>query len=581
MFRKPYKVKTSTTVKGSDRRKLKSLVENHFPSIPAEDLNALIPNKGEMNQVKALTHSGTIAMIYYSGLNPVFFQIWDTCYPTLYTLWKYPSLLPTITMVPPVTEKIANGADLMAPGVVVSDSTIKEMNNLKTKDVCAVKVIGNKAAFAVGTAMMSVEELCIDGVKGKAMSIVHFYGDLLHLSGEHQEMPLLLEPAEVPSDTEDDSSKSQNDASPDKKTDDSSSMEILSNCSENKVTNEMNELNLNKESRAEEDIPDYSMDEILLNCFLAVVKVSGKKINLPVLTSTFYGAHVLKSCPSSLTLDIKKTTYKKFSVFLKKMQTEGVIEIKELTKGVESIISINMDREIVTSFRLHPIFKKHLKEEKERLAEASSEGVQTSYKFPLVTELYVITAQVKELFTPYQIRKGDTVTAITIRDVMKKFVKENSLQNEHNPKEVVLNPILCDCVSKRGENRTTMLWDELFDAITSRMTHAYQIEFEDKEAIIKKGKLEPIKVTVDTRTGNKKVTLIQNLEIYGIKPELLAQHVAVACAASTSITPTQNAKGTLVLIQGNQVRYLQKLFLDIYKVPRKYLQGLENVPKKK
>lgn len=58
------------------------------------------------------------------------------------------------------------------------------------------------------------------------------------------------------------------------------------------------------------------------------------------------------------------------------------------------------------------------------------------------------------------------------------------------------------------------------------------------------------------------MTLIQNLETYGINPEKIAHHVQVAVAASTSISPAPNGKGTLVLIQGNQVIYLQKLFLS-------------------
>lgn len=57
------------------------------------------------------------------------------------------------------------------------------------------------------------------------------------------------------------------------------------------------------------------------------------------------------------------------------------------------------------------------------------------------------------------------------------------------------------------------------------------------------------------------MTLIQNLEVYGINPEKIAHHAQVAVAASTSITSTQNGKGFLVLIQGNQVLYLQKLFI--------------------
>jgi len=152
---------------------------------------------------------------------------------------------------------------------------------------------------------------------------------------------------------------------------------------------------------------------------------------------------------------------------------------------------------------------------------------------------------------------------------------------KNNPREIVLDPLLSDSVLKRRDCRTIMTWEEAYDAIVHNMPHAYQITFDGKEPALKKGKLEPIKITVDTRTGNKKVTLIQNLETYGINPEKVAHHAQVAVAASTSITSTQNGKGIIVLIQGNQVLYLQKLFLDILKVPRKYIQGLENIPGKK
>ncbi|CAL1276944.1 unnamed protein product [Larinioides sclopetarius] len=102
-------------------------------------------------------------------------------------------------------------------------------------------------------------------------------------------------------------------------------------------------------------------------------------------------------------------------------------------------------------------------------------------------------------------RKGNTIPVTTVREVLKRYAKENSLQNENNPREVILDPILSDCISKRGECASTMTWDKLQDAIVSKMPHAYQIEFENKEPIVKKGKLEPINVTIDTRTGNKKV----------------------------------------------------------------------------
>lgn len=42
------------------------------------------------------------------------------------------------------------------------------------------------------------------------------------------------------------------------------------------------------------------------------------------------------------------------------------------------------------------------------------------------------------------------------------------------------------------------------------MPPAYEITFDGKEPVLKKGKLEPVKITVDTRTGNKKVFFTMN-----------------------------------------------------------------------
>lgn len=578
MFRKPYKVKTSTTMKGSDRRMLRSLVESRFPNLPQDSVNALISNKCEMNQVKAMTHGGRTLMLYYSNSTPVFFLLDDILYPSIYTIWKHTDLLPTVVTVPPVLEKICNGADLMAPGVLAEESSIKEMRNLKVNDICAIRIFGNKAPIAVGVAIMSLNDLCTDGIKGKAVTIIHNYKDNLWASGSSEDLPIMGEPQldEISEDTENINIACENDENTEEL--------IVSKENDCCETATESEIPVNSEvDNNNESVPTYTMDELLYHSFMTAIKVHGKKIQLPLLTSTFYSSYVLKSCPTELNLDIKKTSYKKLSVFLKKMVKEGIIQIKELTKGVESIVIIKLEVELVKLYKIDSMFKSHLESQKvDKSKEVdTSTNIQENYKFPTVLELFVVSAQVKKLFETAHIKKGESVPSTAVREVIKSYVKNNSLQNEHNSREVNMDPLLSDCALKRGESRATMNWEDIYEAIVHNMPHAFQITFDGKEPILKKGKLEPVKITVDTRTGNKKVTLIQNLETYGINPEKIAHHVQVAVAASTSITANPGGKGTLVLIQGNQVLYLHKVFLDILKVPRKYIQGLENLPGKK
>ncbi|XP_077863853.1 eukaryotic translation initiation factor 2D-like, partial [Saccoglossus kowalevskii] len=118
----------------------------------------------------------------------------------------------------------------------------------------------------------------------------------------------------------------------------------------------------------------------------------------------------------------------------------------------------------------------------------------------------------------------------------------------------------------------------------TKMGSGYQLTFPGqtiaKNSGIKKGKVPSITINVEKRTGNKKVTLVQNLEVFGIDPKSFARTVQVNVAASTSISPLPgNGAGFQVLIQGNQINYVAQLLLDEFKILKKYIVGLEKAPK--
>ena len=50
----------------------------------------------------------------------------------------------------------------------------------------------------------------------------------------------------------------------------------------------------------------------------------------------------------------------------------------------------------------------------------------------------------------------------------------------------------------------------------------------------RKGRLQPVQMTVVQRTGNKKVTLVDNLDLYGISAVQLAHTVQRLAASSTT-----------------------------------------------
>ena len=56
MFLKPFRTKSSVTVRNSDRRKVKSRLGSFFPDMTEDQIGNLIPAKGDLKENKIYTH---------------------------------------------------------------------------------------------------------------------------------------------------------------------------------------------------------------------------------------------------------------------------------------------------------------------------------------------------------------------------------------------------------------------------------------------------------------------------------------------------------------------------------------------
>ncbi|GAA6082406.1 eukaryotic translation initiation factor 2D, partial [Tachysurus ichikawai] len=319
MFTKAFRVKSNTVIKGSDRRKLRADVSAAFPSLSAEQLNELIPNKEELNVVKIYAHKGDAVTLYVLHRNPVFFQLEKQLYPTVYTLWRYPNLLPAFTTWLPVVQKLTGGADLMLPGVVVSSAGLPDVNQ---GDCCVVNVVSNRAPVAVGTAAMSSREMRTGGMKGKGVNVLHTYMDQLWAFGDKSTPPVILvtDPS-VQAEADMDRGESGEEGTEDLAQENEGQNDCGTAAVESSRQN-IQDLSLREEEKEEdtEDVqgeeedsrsPQEQMDSLLLQCFLHALKSKVKKSELPLLTGTFLRKHMASCCPKGKNLDIKKSSYKK------------------------------------------------------------------------------------------------------------------------------------------------------------------------------------------------------------------------------------------------------------------------------
>jgi len=70
--------------------------------------------------------------------------------------------------------------------------------------------------------------------------------------------------------------------------------------------------------------------------------------------------------------------------------------------------------------------------------------------------------------------------------------------------------------------------------VLEQMRPAYSITYGRGPPVVKRGNLEPVRLTLAQRTGNKKVTLIDNLEEYAIPASDVAHSLQKVAAASTT-----------------------------------------------
>lgn len=309
-------------------------------------------------------------------------------------------------------------------------------------------------------------------------------------------------------------------------------------------------------------------DERLRQAFLISIKKMGKKPPTPLLTSNFYRCHVLEADSD---IDIKKTSYKKLSKFLQEMAANDYLTIREEPKGVEKIVSINVNHPDVKNTILR------VNDNAVATAQAPTDGLFVKE----MKELYVVTDRTAQFFNKFDVKNGEGIESAQVKKYLKDYVCNNKLQDPLNIRTIRTDDMLRK-MCQLDETTLSIQFDDLLSLTTSQMEHNYAMR--NRNELKTSGKQNVIKMTLATRCGNKKVTLIDHLEMFGIRLTEFAQACKVGVAASTSIIrpdcPGNHNKGQL-MVQGNQIRFVHKLLTETYKIPPKFITGLDLAVKEK
>ena len=556
MFSKSIKLKSDTMTKLGERKKLKkqSVVEwvtfSSRGTLSNECIDRLFPLKDPMFTKKFQGAERQMLTAYISSSNPIAFEFGSHLVPSLQTCWALGLDKPVFVVGAPVIEILSRGAALMAPGVLNWDL----IENFERGDIYFICAHTSIVPVAICSLLMNFEEAKSCGFKGKLANILHIVGDELFKLGK----------LTVPSEEELLASKTANE------------LNILEENGESvadKVENEDEYANYSKDIVSNEEAGvdgiesrSKSMEEILELCLLSAVKLC--KNNFPILCSTFQSQYMIPSCPDDLNMDVKKSCFKKMSVFYKEYESKGLIKLSVSDKDVWSITSADLSHELLRGFKPLKDVSQITADSSNDCSEDANENFLESFVFPEISSVLLVSKSFSSVFKDFE--KGQALTSNEVRSLVKEYVLKNC---ESDAKGVLLDPHLASLLLKKNENLTHLSWQELNQRSIDSLQPAYQIQGGSfiKPSLIK-GQSHPIlKVTTQKRAGNKHVTLIQNLDKFGINMKLFARFLQNLAASSSSINEDKASKFEYVQVQGNQIKLLRKLFFDQMKFPPKYV----------
>ncbi|EDW04489.1 eukaryotic translation initiation factor 2D [Drosophila grimshawi] len=543
MFLKSYRLKSSAALKGAEAKKLRARLELAFPHISME---TLLPAKANVTQLKILTHGGIASIVYCVEKQPLFFELdGGQLVPTVYTMWAEPHILPYFTTHEGVLPKLSNGADLMLPGVVPLGVGLNMFGHFKKGQLIAVNVTNNNSAIGVGQLARNSDELYMCGGHGVAVKMLHMFGDKLWAHEPRMLQQIPLQQAKTLT-SEDFPALGATKCSPAEQI-----------CVPEVWDAETNELEtgtagLSLEENGETEVTDESTPELLLkNAFLAALKNNGKKLQLPLLTSNFYRLYVVPEAEEQI--DLKKTRHKKLSNFLAEMVDQGFIVVREETKGVDKIIAVDLE---------HPELVNFITDVKK--GDSSGAAAETPLFHSELKEMYIVSDVTAAFFTKLNYKRGEGIPVNQIKKIVREYVSKHC---QVDPQTKLTKPD--EVLQELCGNRLGSL-SEITSMITSKMEHSYQM-CSGKDT---SGKPQ-IQMSLATRSGNKKVTLVSNIEAYGIIMAELIKLCKQGAAASTSIVKLPHQKHEQLQVQGNQIRFIYTLLTETYKVPPKCILGLD------
>ncbi|CAG8499489.1 1785_t:CDS:10 [Dentiscutata heterogama] len=549
----------SWLLSNSDRRKLRDELIKRFSELATYETKqgeqnlSILPDR--IHRANITTYNDLHGMLYIEEKNPTWLRFdkdkRDMIVPSVYTLWRFPNLLPKIPTFAPVISKLSGGANLMIPGIAFPPKGLPDVGE---GELVSVTIRGSNYPLAVGFMCVSTNTLKPGSVKkGIAVQIIHIYQDHLWSMGDKSQPPE-DEDVKIDSVTQDQEFVEQtfNEVKIADETIEESSEISDPHAKTTNVQVYDEEQNIEvsyeeeletKNSSIEQPSTKYTTAEVdnLLQAsfYQALLKKLTPTGTLPLTSSQLYSAYILPSRPvgSDNDVDVKKSSYKKITKFLKAMDKKDVVKLKE-QHGDTLLVGVKWDHDELKLFKTHKTIEKaSISASKSQIKNDEISSDSNNVDQIKITEVFMPKGAIGELFQMQGKSIDEVYEYKEVSKIILDYVTSHDLADKKNRRFVIPDEQLCKIfASKQGEPvPDKMTRNDLVYHVQSRMDEYHSVTLPgDKHRLKLKGRPKSIQISEARRMGNKIVTIIKGLEEYEIDPKDLIEPLKKLCASSVA-----------------------------------------------
>ncbi|PYH98523.1 RNA binding protein Ligatin/Tma64 [Aspergillus ellipticus CBS 707.79] len=518
-------------------------------------------------------------------------------YPTVYTLWNNPDLVPLLHTPQMVMQKLHGGADLMTPGL--ANEPPFDERAVKGAVVAVASLDRHTVPLFVGLCEIDVSALGeVQGTKGHAVRGLHWEGDELWAwsssSKPGQPAPEYLEGW----DEEEELEEGDVDKIEAGVQDLAVGGEETSPAAEGEEPS--CEVPEEEGPEVEEKEPSTKeIDEAFEKAFLYSLfklkhdnpSATNHGLSLPVQPSALVSNMITPYLPiytakQAQFYQIKKTSWKNVKKFIKYLDKQRLVKSKDRNGQETIILDVDFNDRRVEQFVPYRLPSKNALENAGKSAASGNSKPAATDGDPSVGQ----TLTVQTLFRPTgklaptifpalsSTHPSNYYRASEVSTHLDQYLQSQNppIIDRQNKRIITLNPFLASTIftSSSSDDKSTLARGKTTrDGLLRRLVEDHSL-MTAHYAILrlgqtlsdvrpKAGAAPKANVILERRTGSKTVTKVWNLEVFGIIPSLLAEELQKKCASSTSVGQAAGAvKGVMeVLVQGDQRRALETALL--------------------